>query len=125
MPSPSPTRTRSGSSRSMGRASGKKGAVWAARAHPGRRGGGVGQRAAHPRARPEGPGRLHGLGQRLHRWPRSWAGGARRAASRSSSARSTAIAQRAGQPAPRVARAQPPGAVAAARSRMPSTTRCR
>ena len=50
-------------------------------ARPRRRDRGLGQRRAHPRARPGERGLLHGLGQRRCPSPRSWASGRRRAAS--------------------------------------------
>ena len=65
-------------------------------ADPGRRGGGVGERAADPEARPEGSRHATWPPPTSTRWPRNWGGGARRAASRSSSARSTARAMRLG-----------------------------
>ena len=108
----------------LGPGRGKKGAVWAAVRIPDDE---VAVSANAPRIRKldlKDPDQLHGVGQRATRWPRNSAGGARRAASRSSSARPTARAA-----------AWAAGAASGARSaawrrrcastRTPSTTRCR
>ncbi len=99
----------------MGPGRGKKGAVWAAVRIPDDE---VAVSANAPRIRKidlKDPEHLHGLGQ--HPLAGRGAGVVEREERRAVRVlHGVRLAQRAGQPAPRVARAQPPGAVAAARS---------
>ena len=99
----------------LGPGKGKKGAVWAAVRIPDDHVCGVGERAPHPEVGSRGQGQLSGLRQRLLAGRGARATGTRRAGSAFEFCTVVRLAQRPGQPPPRVARPEPDRAVAQAR----------